>query len=130
MTADLKGAALNWAVARATDELVEIPDGDIFYPNAQFGPEGLFCPVNSWDQAGPIIERFGVRWNKNEDGYYAWIGGHEYIDPLHEPWIDGTERIEWDAFEYGDTLLEAAMRCVVAKEMGDEIAIPCVLVEH
>ena len=123
-TSDLTGTILNWAVARAEGEQIVIRHSDVFYADSQFGPEGIYCPDHSWDQAGPIIERYGIRWNKDGDQYYAWIGGHEYVDPLHEGMMEGVPQIVWDAFQYGDTLLTAAMRCVVEKEFGDEIDIP------
>jgi len=93
-TAELTGAALDWAVAKC--EYFPVRDG--FDDN---------CPEYStdWAQGGPIIER-------------------ERIDVLYEHdlrWIAVPQKgIE----SYGPTPLIAAMRCYVASKLGDEVEIP------
>jgi hypothetical protein len=103
-------------------------EGEIYSNVKQYNGIGMEFPATlyttSWELAGPIIGRENIRWNKNDDGYYAWIGGHEYIDPLHEPMTDTMDPIKWDAFAYGETLLIACMRCFVALKKGDVAMIP------
>lgn len=133
-TSELTGAALDWAVAKArgysevrvfsrtrpTDKgWVEVR----FNPERQ-APTARFAPSTDWAQGGPIIEREGIRWNESGGDFYAWIGGHEWIDPLHEPMTESYPGIKWGGFAYGSTLLEAAMRCFVASKLGDEVEIP------
>lgn len=67
-------------------------------------------PSTTWAQAGPIIEREkititgeGFPWWECQKGWYAHIG---------------------DLYAWGDTPLEAAMRCYVASKLGNEVDVP------
>jgi hypothetical protein len=126
-TADLTGAALDWAVAKCkgfqTARMVRghgyTPDTNLakakhYTPDdVQQGQLGIgfarsaFNPSTDWAQGGPIIEREGMR-TRPDNGW----GAAKY-------WPDG--RSEW---WFGPTLLVAAMRCYVASKLGDEIEIP------
>jgi len=104
-TADLTGAALNWAVAKCEGytEFVFWHTGAVTtrYPN------GVTVNHNystDWAQGGPIIER-----EKLDLYRYAGYWG------AHHPFGNGEE---------GPTPLIAAMRCFVASKLGDEIDIP------
>lgn len=85
-----------------------------------------FCYSANWLQAGPIIEREGIRWNKCGEAFYAWTPDHPHYDPLHEPMTD-MEGVRWRGFDYGRTLLIATMRCYVASKLGDEVEVPEIL---
>lgn len=99
-TQDLTGAALDWAVAKCVDDGL-----------ADFTAAGWrFYPSTNWAQGGPIIERNkititgeGFPWWECEKGWYAHIG---------------------DLYTWGDTPLEAAMRCFVSSRLGDEVDVP------
>lgn len=88
-TEDLIGEALNWAVSAAQG------DSDV-HPYS-----------TNWSDAGPIIEREGIRLHRSHSG--DWWAGPE-SNP-HRP-VSGT------------TPLIAAMRCYVASQLGDEIEVP------
>ena len=102
-TAELTGAALDWAVAKC------------------LGTEHLFAGhevgrlhySTDWAQGGPIIEREKIdvlALRTDEGGFRA------YHTPTHEA--------KTHTYAEGPTPLIAAMRCYVASELGDEVAVP------
>ena len=115
-TAELTGAALDWAVAKCID------DSDIIFvgkkPYIWCDPTTsdemrrvLFQPSTDWSQGGPIIEREGLDLRKyRTDTWYAmaWRAA-SFDDSIRQ---------------YGPTPLIAAMRCLVASKLGDEVEIP------
>ena len=113
-TAELSGAALDWAVA-----LIEFPEPD--YENddrlvyVHGDDEFHFTPSTDWVQGGPIIERECI----TVEHAGVWVG---------RCWkdSDGDEQIEIE----GATPLVAAMRCYVASKLGDEVEIPDELFNH
>ena len=104
-TADLEGAALDWAVAKCEDYCIFI--GTQAYAPDVYGGEGrvLFEPSTDWAQGGPIIER--------EKLFLIPHQGHW----SSRPYAGGD-------FTYGPTPLIAAMRCYVASKLGDEVDVP------
>lgn len=133
-TLELKGAALNWAVAQAEGDKVFRPrlgrpgdwdkeaylkDGsdDRWVVRVENPKEARFVdwtynPSGDWMQGGPIIEKHGI--------HLEWSESHEH-------WL----AYSWDRFSNpnhhmtdGDTALIAAMRCYVASKLGDEVEIP------
>lgn len=101
-TAELQGAALDWAVwkiehsgAKTDDELV--------------AALSVWSPSTDWAQAGPIIERERIAcWSTCRDMQAIWFA--EYPDTA--------------CLSRGPTPLIAAMRCFVDCKLGDEIEIP------
>ncbi|MBD1590232.1 phage protein NinX family protein [Pseudomonas typographi] len=116
-TQDLEGAALDWAVAKATNapELkisargtvictYEIPEGSCW--------TSFYEPSTDWSQGGPLIEKYGV--------------SLDCIAPLNS----------WEAFVWGgpsacngfiaeaETPLIAACRAIVASVLGDTVSVP------
>ena len=95
-TSELIGPALDWAVAKCEN----LNSGRHF---------GCFYPSTDWAQGGPIIERERIsvdnQTNVNPERWGAVIWGV----------------VGWF---YGDSILEAAMRCYVASKLGDEVEIP------
>ena len=110
-TADLEGAALDWAVAK-----IEYPEPDyssddwLTYITVGCSDEGwVFTPSTDWAQGGPIIEREKITPQYMDRGYWrAWT---EVGEKAHK-------------VAYGPTPLIAAMRCYVASRLGDEVEIP------
>lgn len=111
-TAELIGAALDWAVARCEGQPNEwLVDHKRGYINS---------PSTDWAQGGPLIEREGLgvtQYNNIPDRpenrwqcvkYYGGMRLGNY-QPL---------------LAYGPTPLIAAMRCYVASCFGDEIDTP------
>jgi hypothetical protein len=93
-TAELTGAALDWAVAECENV---------------YCFDGSYTPSTDWSRGGPIIEREKIRldttWNC-EDGFWS-----ARMDTVGGWWL-------------GDTPLMAAMRCYVVSKLGDEVEIP------
>jgi len=104
-TAELTGAALNWAVAMCEGwQYTTARDSTGQYPwlikvGKDIDPK-QYRPSSNWMQGGPIIEREGIAllpgWTAERPGFSA----------------------------DGETALVAAMRCYVASKQGDEIEIP------
>lgn len=113
-TSELKGAALDWAVAQCEGvsfvwlETDYSTDGRTF----QRGTAQAAGPHYStnWSQGGPIIERERVQLRIDEVGRnfaVVWVEGIGY-----GPRIDGP------------TPLIAAMRCYVASKLGGTVNVP------
>ena len=105
-TAELTGAALDWAVARCEGYfdigMASVHDGvaDVFYFDK-------WSPSTDWAQGGTIIEREGMQ---------LWRGG-EWCASLDQSFNPPD-------FQTGPTPLIAAMRCYVASKLGDEVELP------
>ena len=117
-TSELTGAALDWAVAKC--EGVLAPDGvhlsDEYCDSLHHDQDGGFS--TDWAQGGPIIEREGITISRR---YIPFGGGR--ID-----WTAQYFEAPHTAFElhrhFGPTPLIAAMRCLVASKLGDEVEVP------
>jgi hypothetical protein len=101
-TAELTGAALDWAVAKC--------EGKSHIVNAPH--KYFYSPSTNWALGGAIIEREGI----NLDNYAK--------NPKWSAWTPAPERESGEAQAYGETPLVAAMRCYVASKLGDEVALP------
>lgn len=108
-TAELIGAALDWAVAKCKGITSIDKRGGVWVPvpkEPHFNEE--YSPSTNWSQGGPIIER-------------------EKIGSLHEArgvWSASTKWEDPAKVFYGKTKLIAAMRCYVASKLGDEVEMP------
>ena len=110
-TGELTGLALDWAVARAEGQLIDLiasPGMRRDYITRFIA--GYYHPSVMWSQAGPIIERQGITlsFNPEDDGAPEWTAK----DRSHA----------WSA--EGPTPLIAAMRCRVAAALGDVVETP------
>lgn len=113
---ELKGAALDWAVAKAEGyhlQCIDIPT----FRNAHW-----LQYSQHWNLAGPIIEREGINLIRCNDLYFP-KGNEEgqHWEPLYKAFNRTLTR-------YGSTPLITAMRCYVASKLGDEVEIPDELV--
>ena len=97
-TAELTGAALDWAVAEC-----EGLKGNVLGAILA----GELSPSTQWHYGGPIIEREGIDLQCQNQGLWCADLG-------------------LDASIYGPTPLIAAMRCYVASRLGDEVELPSV----
>lgn len=112
-TAELEGAALDWAVADAlgysegTDAWCDPAwmDGDKFIQS-----KNKFRPSTDWSQGGGLISIYRV----------SIIYCDEECDPC--AWTDDTSA--W----HGPTHLIAACRAIVASKLGDVVEVPGELV--
>lgn len=97
-TAELTGAALDWAVAECECALRNWPNYTVIPPYS-----------TDWSQGGPLVER----------EIQSLIKAR--IDANTVEW----EACNWnDDYGYGPTPLIAAMRTYVASKLGDEVEIP------
>lgn len=129
-TADLVGAALDWAVAKSTGFSIQVkPWGE--FSNASTGHKikarGFrvwyefdgdleeWVPSADWSQGGPLIEEF-----MRESGIFC-DGLWQHSGAFKCSFEDG------GAVSAGDTPLIAAMRAIVAAKLGDTISVPAEL---
>lgn len=96
-TAELTGAALDWAVRYANNGS---PPKDYVPARDNFS--------TCWNKGGPIIEREGIS-----------VISHN--KPNH--WVARTTDYP-SRYIQGPTPLIAAMRCYVASKLGDEVDVP------
>ena len=113
-TANLKGPALDWAVAKCggIDPHIEpTVDGIAILVGASRPID--YLPSTNWSQGGPIIEREQLLFHGNaSNGYHCWSN--------FPPYASGD----------GPSHLIAAMRCFVANKMGDEVNVPDELLQE
>jgi hypothetical protein len=110
-TAELTGAALDWAVAKCegltcfghqlTEDKVTIILSDGSYEN--------FSPTCDWQIGGAIIQREWISLTNEQEVWTA-----EIADDVPDGYVT----------MQGETALIAAMRCYVAQRMGEEIEVP------
>lgn len=112
-TCELSGKALDWAVALA-DGLIDIDAEDVPVVGKTYSDgleyEVLFAPSTEWAHGGLIVERM------LEAGLLL------QARPEMPHWaasVDSPNR-----FVHGPTALIAAMRCHVARKLGDEVEVP------
>lgn len=134
-TEELDGAALDWAVAQCID------DESIVYHKGKPSHEQEFDPCNwanyedlkrfvtgryfrpsiNWDQGGPLIREknvsvvFDGQYNSKfkPENWQAYVGLFTY----YEDW-------KYEGSADGPTPLIAAMRAIVASDLGDIVEIP------
>jgi hypothetical protein len=120
-TSELRGDALNWAVAQVEKLPVEKShggwlvfdshdDGTLHW--SDFDNDNRwqkFDPSTDWAQGGPIIEREGIALQMHF--------GHWIALPYDSVFSE-------EAYQQGPTPLVAAMRCFVASQLGDEVDVP------
>ena len=115
-TNKLKGAALDWAVAKCEGEVL---GEDLFGLRPIIAAPAFtqqFKPSTDWSQGGPIIEREKLTTDFFPDGCSKY--GCEWTVQAWD------EHGNCYAAEMGETILIAAMRCYVASKLGDEVEIP------
>jgi hypothetical protein len=106
-TSDLSGAALDWAVAKATDTPINIlpadnPDEKWQTQLASY-PNGPYWPSQDWSQGGPLIEQARIDFSCFKDEVMA---------------------ITYDTVANGETHLVSACRAIVMDKLGDTVDIP------
>jgi hypothetical protein len=116
-TANLTPPQVNWAVAKCEGIEFELIDGALvtgtrFESNSaddnygcEFNEE--YDPSTDWAQGGPLLDEITIDYRDNETQARKW-NGHDFVD----------------AYAGKRQGLLAAMRCLVASKIGDEIEIP------
>ena len=118
---EASGLVLNWLVAEAEgwfEPLSTLLPGSVAMLDRgrilfRYGPEddNEFDPVNDWSQGGLIIERKRIS-VIHSAGTGIWRAS-----------IFTPDRDNLDVVVFGATALEAAMRCYVISELGDEVEV-------
>ncbi len=106
-TAELTGAALDWAVAKCKSKLPRsYDDWKQKWPHYS----------TNWSQGGPIIERelIDIVACRDIEQWEATTLGYEVDKDGFQP----------EHVQRGPTPLIAAMRCYVTSKLGDEVEIP------
>jgi hypothetical protein len=104
-TAELIGAALDWAVANCEGIGTKWFDSGHLTINGE-----IYSPSTDWAQAGPIIELEGI-------GIECHLEGTQWFAQNY-----------WGEYESsGPTALIAAMRCYVASKLGETVEVPAEL---
>jgi Protein of unknown function (DUF2591) len=108
-------AQINWLVAKCSDLLDERGRYREEYCDSLRHDAGDF--TDDWLQAGPIIERENI----------GLVCQHS----------ESTQRCAYRQtdkgevfYHYGETILIAAMRCYIEKELGEEAEVPKSLLTH
>lgn len=111
-TSELEGAALDWAVSYATNGSKAFFDAFgarmLGRSIAKSVSNGDIRPSTDWSQGGPILESRMIE---------------AYSNCEHEVFVANEQTMTYSLGE-GDTLLIAAMRAIVASEIGDEVDVP------
>lgn len=136
-TAELTGAALDWAVAKCLGIRVYIGryehtmtgpcllDADLVDMNTD-GPQELKFS-RDWAQGGPIIEQAGIALSMR---YGSLQPNHvqDVWDALIKPEFYSGGRpgsgVKKEVIKSGPTPLSAAMRCFCCSKLGEEIDVP------
>lgn len=112
-TSELIFGALDWVVAKVVGETLT-GDSAINYPILiGAGTDGdlqrPFSPSTSWDDVGPLIEKYRISIDYNDARWAASTRG-------------------WLMAEYGMTPLIAVCRAIVAAKFGDVVTIDARLI--
>ena len=132
-TSELIGPALDWAAAKADDNLhpkgdVRLLDGKVFTIEAGDYERSdrwqRYSPSTVWAQAGPIIQREGINLSVDyqDDALSDAMVQIGWKCNLWNNSVPGTAGfLQW---AYGPTPLIAAMRCFCCSRLGREIEVP------
>ncbi|WP_404823273.1 phage protein NinX family protein [Pseudomonas capsici] len=115
-TAELTGAALDWAVAQVDGVktiMLQVRSSEHKKPFALAGSIALplaaeegYAPSICWHCGGPLVDRFKIEIIRCHDEVHAKVAG------------------KTNAAGYGDTVLVAACRAIVASKLGDTVQVP------
>jgi hypothetical protein len=111
-TADLTGAALDWAVAKWDQEWSD-DDALLWVQDDEY----RYAPSTDWAQGGPVIERERIS-----------VGDQTHLEgqPEHSAWYATNRK---GAHGFGTTPLIAVCRCYVASKLGNTVDVPAELIE-
>lgn len=115
-TQDLTGAALDWAVAGATNEQgywAELFQQCVITGKTLGGISLKYSPSTDWSQAGPLLE-------KHKIGFGPVRGG--WVAHPHRP----NEPTDWMRAE---APLVAICRAIVADKLGMVVTVPAELIQ-
>ena len=125
---ELIGAALDWAVAKAAENLypkgdVRLLDGRLFTiepgDHERTDTWRNYNPTQNWQLGGPILtfERISRTIDHSGQWIAYWTDGY----------TEGDEGLKWMHCDRSE--LVAGLRCYVASKLGDEVEVPDELVQ-
>ena len=152
-TAELQGAALDWAVAKAQglEEILvfgRTRPTDRGWIEVRFNPEpkartARFDPSVNWSLGGPLLDVANITLIRANDEYGVdsrgfttceripqWFAecdpcvGHDVCTSYEWEHMDPTFMIDEEDGFYGPTPLVAICRCFVASKLGEEVDVP------
>ena len=116
-TADLTGPALDWAVAQCESVEVEYINDGITRCLLRYHHSPVYRPSVDWAIGGPLIEQREIELHKGDlDSWCAKDTNYQFLNTPQQRLVF--------AQGYGPTPLIAAMRCLVASRLGNEVDIP------
>ncbi|AVI85620.1 DUF2591 family protein [Pseudomonas syringae] len=113
-TADLVGAALDWAVTKAEISPMEMPPKDRVWSKYC----ATYSPSTDWSQGGPLIDKYVQQLCDAVPPVCGW-GDRA---PMHYATSDDADGNR--SFAMGDTKLIAACRAIVASVLGETVSVP------
>lgn len=123
-TSELTGSALDWAVASAmngTFFLLDLYGSELWGGSiTEFVNDGRIQPSMSIEQCYAIMNEYRVDVRFVKDGLYSATGRDENGNTVVFPWCPTDQH----ATQYGDTMMIAACRLVVAGELGEFVDVP------
>ena len=144
---DLNGSALDWAVAGAVGDKLDIEHdnhGRVWLRSTLESPAGereLFSPSSNHAQAGPVIDDAGIASRRHSSGTWHAMLSDDLGDNERAGWAKHTVRggQRYGTYSYqvrkrqhrfmGSTRLIACLRALVASRMGPVVRVPSTL-EH
>ena len=115
-TNTLTGAQLDWAVAECEGGVEQgvygtpvLMESGLHLHYCDVLLSHPYSPSTDWAEGGPLIQRYEIDLKSVEEG--VWQASNIFDD------------MEWHHF-VGYSPLEAAMRCLIAHKLGDEVEIP------
>lgn len=133
-TAELSGAALDWAVAKAEGLEVKIEPPIYGTGPRVFASNGLaltrYRPSTDWAQGGPLIQKYGVLLSPPASQVHRNYGYADARNGYYESGLWGTtifgreRKHRRTSFSHPTEPLIAGMRAIVQFELGDEVQVP------
>ena len=110
-TAELKGAALDWAVAKATPQKhwpVIVAGKVMLDTDYDHIP---YSPSSDWAKCGPLLETQYIELSIGDEEYWARRASTSKYDD---------ERVSYP----GSSMLIAACRAIVGEKLGQTVSVP------
>lgn len=135
-TSELKGAALDWAVAKAVGVPVIVLPAD--NPEERWQVQSAHCldlggpywPSQNWGQAGPLIDKYNVTLSPPTSLVHRSFGSFDKRNGYSEAGVWGStifakeRKFRRAGFHHQTSALIPAMQAIVQFELGDEIEVP------
>jgi len=112
--AQLIGPALDWAVAKAEGMIEDVCTWLYEATVEEVADSDGWRPSTKWGQGGPIMEKAQISVLCEPSALY----------PDDARWKAAVPASDEPVYYYGPTPMIAAMRCVVASKLGDEVELP------